>query len=183
VEVPWAEGEVFARSLGTPEQNHGLFAGIVREMRRAVYFVVAQPGTDDAQLGFAGHGSGAHAGGMFVGVEPRLHVVALVAGAPGLTDVAVANSPYPAGEALEHSRCVTVPIDPTRFVAGRHRASGLLHFGERDIISGTETARRLADAASEPKQVRWHDRPPFPERGGEAIPGRVAARRARLGVP
>jgi hypothetical protein len=42
VEAPWAAGEAFARSLGTPEQNLDLFVAIVRDLRRAVDFTVAQ---------------------------------------------------------------------------------------------------------------------------------------------
>lgn len=157
VEAPWADGEAFARSLGTPEQNRDLFAAIVRDLRRAVDFVVAQPGTDAAQLGYVGHSFGALVGGVLVGVEPRLRVAVLVAGAPSFTDVAVANLPSLPGEALEHYARVMAPIDPARFVARKHASRLLLQFGERDEVFGRETAGGLADAASEPKEARWYD--------------------------
>ena len=157
VEAPWADGEAFARSLGTPEQNRDLFAAIVRDLRRAVDFVVAQPGTDAAKLGYVGHSFGALVGGVLVGVEPRLSVVVLIAGAPSFTDAAVANLPSLSGETLEHYARVMAPIDPARFVARKYASGLLLQFGERDEVFGRETAMRLADAASEPKQVRWYD--------------------------
>ena len=49
------------------------------------------------------------------------------------------------------------PIDPARFVARKHASRLFLQFGERDEVFGRETAGRLTDAASEPKQVRWYD--------------------------
>lgn len=157
VVAPWADGEAFARSLGTPEQNRDLFAGIVRDLRRAVDFVAEQPGTDAAQLGYVGHSFGALAGGVLVGVEPRLRVFVLIAGAPSFTDMVVANLPSLSGEALEHYARVMAPIDPARFVARKHASRLFLQFGERDEVFGRETAGRLTDAASEPKQVRWYD--------------------------
>jgi uncharacterized protein len=157
VEAPWAAGEAFARSLGTPEQNRDLFVGIVRNLRRAVDFVVTQPGADAAQLGYVGHSFGALTGGVLAGVERRLRVVVLMAGAPSFTDVAVANVPSLSGDALEHYGRVMAPIDPVRFIARASPSRLFLQFGERDELFGREAARRLADAASEPKLVRWYD--------------------------
>ncbi len=157
VEAPWAAGEAFARSLGTPEQNRDLFVAIVRDLRRAVDFAVAQPGTDAAQLGYVGHSLGALMGGVLAGVEPRLRVVVLMAGAPSFTDVAVANIPSLSGETLEHYRRVMAPIDPVRFVVRERPSPLFLQFGERDEIFRREVAQGLADAASEPKLIRWYD--------------------------
>lgn len=157
VEAPWAAGEAFARSLGTPEQNRALFVGIVRDLRRAVDFAIAQPGTDATKLGYVGHSFGALVGGVLAGVEPRLRALVLMAGAPSFADVAVANIPTLSGEALEHYRRVMAPVDPVRFVAAEHASPIFLQFGERDEFFGEEASRRLADAASEPKLVRWYE--------------------------
>lgn len=180
VEAPWANGEAFARSLGTPEQNRDLFVGMVRDLCRAVDFAVAQPGTDAAQLGFVGHSFGALVGGVLVGIEPRLRVVVLIAGAPSFTDAAVANLPSLSGEALEQYAHVMAPIDPARFVARKHASRLLFQFGERDEIFGREIAMRLADAASEPKEIRWYDADHL-FRSEEAKRDRVEWLHARLG--
>src|SRR5665647_1079191 len=157
VEAPWAAGEAFARSLGTPEQNRDLFVAIVRDLRRAVDFTVAQPGTDATQLGYVGHSFGALMGGVLAGVERRLRIFVLMAGAPSFADVAVANIPSLTGEALEHYRNVMAPIDPVRFIASASPSRLFLQFGERDEVFSREVGQRLADAASEPKLVRWYD--------------------------
>lgn len=180
VEAPWAAGEAFARSLGTPEQNRDLFVGIIRDLRRGLDFAVGQPGTDAANLGYVGHSFGALTGGVLAGIEPRLKALVLMAGAPSFTDVAVANVPSLSGEALEHYRRVMAPIDPAGFVA-RTRASPLfLQFGERDEVFGREPSQRLVDAASEPKLVRWYDTDHF-FRSEEAKRDRVEWLRTQLG--
>jgi dienelactone hydrolase len=179
VEAPWAAGEAFAGSLGTPEQNRALFEAIVRDLRGCVDFAAAQPGSDGTKLGYVGHSFGALMGGVLVGVEPRLTAIVLIAGAPSFADVAVANIPSLSGDALAHYRSVMAPIDPIRFVAGDH-APLLLQLGERDEIFGTELSRRLADAASEPKTVRWYDTGHYFE-SEEAKRDRVEWLHAQLG--
>jgi dienelactone hydrolase len=180
VEAPWAAGEAFARSLGTPERNRDLFLAIVGNLRRALDFVAAQPGTDAASLGYVGHSFGALVGGVLAGVEPRFRALVLMAGAPSFTDVAVANVPTLSGEPLEHYRSVMAPIDPERFVAGTHAAPLFLQFGERDEFFGRQSAQRLANAASEPKLVRWYDTD-HSFRSEEAKRDRVEWLRAQLG--
>jgi dienelactone hydrolase len=180
VEAPWASGEAFARSLGTPEQNRDLFIAIVRDLRRAIDFAAAQPGTDATRIGYVGHSFGALLGGVLVGVEPRIRAFVLMAGAPSFSDVAVANLPSLSGKALEHYRQVMAPIDPIRFVAGEHASSLLLQFGERDELFGREKAGRLADAASQPKLVRWYDTDHY-FRSEEAKRDRVEWLQSQLG--
>jgi dienelactone hydrolase len=157
IDAPWSAGEAWVRRLGTPEQNRELFTGIIRDLRRAVDFVVTQPGVDPMRLAYVGHSFGALFGGVLSGVERRLGAFVLMAGAPSFTDVAVANMPTLAGDELEHYRTVNEAIDPVRFV--RHAAPAYLFFqcAERDQIFSRETAEAFADAGSEPKVVRWYD--------------------------
>lgn len=180
VEAPWADGEAFSRSFGTPEQIRDLFAAIIRNLRRGLDFAIDQPGTDTMNLGYVGHSFGALVGGVLAGIEPRLGALVLIAGAPSFTDVAVANLPSLSGEALERYARVMAPIDPARFVAREHASRLLLQFGERDEVFGRETALRLADAASEPKSVRWYDAD-HAFRSEEAKRDRVEWLRAQLG--
>lgn len=157
VEAPWADAEAFARSFGTPEQIRDLFVAIIRNLRRGLDFAIAQPGTDTTNLGYVGHSFGALVGGVLAGIEPRLGALVLIAGAPSFTDVAVANVPSLSGEALEHFRRVMAPIDPAGFVAGGRPSPLFIQFGERDEFFSREQSQQLADAASEPKLVRWYD--------------------------
>lgn len=180
VEAPWADGQAFARSLGAPEQNRDLFVAIVRDLRRALDFAAGQSGVDGSSLGYVGHSFGALLGGVLAGIEGRLKAIVLVAGAASFTDVAGANLPSLSGEALEHYRHVMAPIDPERYVAMPRAAPLFLQFGERDAFFGSETARRLADAAAEPKLVRWYDADHY-FRSEEARRDRVEWLHARLG--
>lgn len=180
VEAPWADGEAFARSFGTPEQIRDLFVAIIRDLRRALDFAVAQPGVDGSNLGYVGHSFGALLGGVLAGIEPRLSALVLIAGAPSFTDVALANVPSLSGEALEHFRQVVAPIDPEGFVARKRASSLFFQFGERDEFFGHEPSGAFADAASEPKLVRWYDTDHY-FRSEEAKRDRVEWLRARLG--
>ena len=119
-------------------------------------------------------------GGVLAGIEGRLKAIVLVAGASSFVDVAVANVPSLSGEALEHYRRGMGPIDPTRYVALPRAAPLFLQFGERDEFFGDETSRRLADAATEPKLVRWYDADHY-FRSEEARRDRVEWLHARLG--
>lgn len=180
VEVPWAAGDAFARSLGTPEQNRALFVAIVRDLRRALDFAVAQPGVDATKLGYVGHSLGALMGGVLAGIEPRLGAIVLMAGAPSFTDVALANLPSLSGAALEHYHRVMAPIDPGGFVARDRASSIFFQFAERDEFFTPEAARRLADAATGPKLARWYDTDHF-FRSEEAKRDRVEWLREYLG--
>ena len=180
VEAPWADGEAFARSFGTPEQIRDLFVAIVRDLRRGLDFAIAQPGTDITNLGYVGHSFGALVGGVLARIEPRLGALVLIAGAPSFTDVAVANVPSLSGEALEHFRRVMAPIDPAGFVAGVRPSPLFIQFGERDEFFSREQSQQLADAASEPKLVRWYDTDHY-FRSEEAKRDRVVWLSATLG--
>jgi len=157
IEAPWAAGEAWARTLGTPEQNREIFAAIVRELRRALDLVLARTGVDPGRVAYVGHSFGALCGGVLAGVDHRCRACVLMAGAPSFTDVAVANLPSLAGEALEHYREVMAPIDPATFIGHAAPAKLLLQFGERDQIFSREQSQAFADAASDPKLVRWYD--------------------------
>lgn len=119
-------------------------------------------------------------GGVLVGIEPRIQAFVLMAGAPSFSDVAVANIPSLSGKALEHYRQVMAPIDPIRFVAGERASSLFLQFGERDEFFGRDLAERLADAASQPKLVRWYDTDHY-FRSEEAKRDRVEWLQSQLG--
>jgi len=157
VEAPWADGEAFARSLGSPDHNRDVFIGIVKDLRRAVHCVASRPGTDATRLGFIGHSFGALCGGVIAGIEKRVGSFVLMAGAPSFADVAVANMPSLRGEALATYQQVMAPIDPLWYVGHAAPSALFFQFGRRDVFFGSDLAVRFAEAGSEPKRVAWYD--------------------------
>jgi pimeloyl-ACP methyl ester carboxylesterase len=157
IQAPWAEGEAWARTLTTPEYTRAVYTAFVKDLRRGVDFLLARPETNGACLAYVGHSFGALFGGVLAGVEKRLMAFVLMAGAPSFTDVAVANMPSLKGEALELYAQAMAPIDPVHYV--RHAAPSGLFFqcGRKDEAFSSEQFERLAQAASEPKRVKWYD--------------------------
>lgn len=157
VDAPWANGEAFARSLGSPDHNRDLFIGIIKDLRRAVDCVAAQPGTDAARLGFVGHSFGALCGGVLSGIDKRVRAFVLMAGAPSFADVAAANIPSLRGEALAAYQRAMSPIDPVYYVGHAAPSALFFQFGRSDGFFGTDHPARFAEAGSEPKRVAWYD--------------------------
>ena len=104
----------------------------VREMRRALDLLEAQPEVDRTRLGFVGHSLGAIYGTSLLAVDTRIKTAALMAVLPyDLYDDITA--PH-----------VTVP-------------SILLQFGTQDDLYTKETAESFAALIPAKKKVTWYD--------------------------
>jgi len=60
-------------------------------------------------------------------------------------------------ERLERYRQVVSDLDPIRFVPEAAPASIMFQMGTNEEYFGRQRIQSLADAASEPKVVRWYD--------------------------
>ena len=157
VEMPWAQGEDFVNSIEKPEQARQAFTRVVKDLRRAVDFVVSRSEIDIDRLGYIGHSAGAFVGGVLSGVEKRIKAFVLVAGTGSFTDVAVCLMPDLQGQVLEHYAQVLEPIDPVYYL-GRAAPSVLFfQVGRRDEFFPNGKLLDYAEAGSEPKFVKWYD--------------------------
>jgi predicted alpha/beta hydrolase len=157
VQAPWAQGEAFGQSLAEPENAREAISQVVKDLRRAVDFVASRPEMDAGRLGYVGHSIGAHIGGVLSGVERRIGSHVLMAGTGSFTHVAALNMPFLKGQALERYARVMEPIDPAYYV-GRAAPSALFfQFGLGDDFSDREVFEQYAEAASQPRLVRWYD--------------------------
>lgn len=133
---------------------------LIKDMRRAVDVLRAQPNVDDDRIGFMGASYGGSLGALFVGVEPRLNAAALVVGHAGQ----VSHFTGPAGSKLIASvscerrlawvRAMT-PIEPLRFV-GSTSVPLLLQNGKSDEFIPVYEAEELHAVAPPSSQVRWY---------------------------
>jgi dienelactone hydrolase len=156
VEAPWAQGEVFGPKLAEPEAAREAFSRVVKDLRRAVDFLVARPEVDANRLAYIGHSFGALVGGVLAGVEKRVQAFVLIAGTGSFIDVVVLNMPFLEGPALEHYAQVIAPIDPVHYVGRAAPAALFFQFGRQDVFP-RDQFERVAAAASEPKLVKWYD--------------------------
>lgn len=156
VEAPWAQGEVFGPKLAEPEVAREAFTRVVKDLRRAVDFLVSRPEIDAGRLAYIGHSFGALVGGVLAGVEKRIRTFILMAGTGSFMDVVSLNMPFLEGPVLEHYAQVIAPIDPIHYVAHAAPAALFFQFGRQDDFT-QEQFERMVEAASEPKLVKWYD--------------------------
>jgi dienelactone hydrolase len=156
IEAPWAQGEVFGPKLAEPEAAREAFTRVVKDLRRAVDFLTSQPKIDASQLAYTGHSFGALVGGVLAGVEKRIQTFILMAGTGSFIDIVALNMPFLEGPALEHYAQVIAPIDPIQYVAHAAPAALFFQFGNQDDFT-RDQFERVAEAASEPKLVKWYD--------------------------
>ena len=156
IDAPWSLA-AFGKDLGQPQGAYNTFVPIIRNLRRAIDVIVAQPNVDAHRIGYVGHSFGALCGGVLAGVEKRVKAYALLAGTSSFADVAVLNMPGIQGQPLEEAyKRIFAPIDPIAFVDKAVPAALLFQFGERDKFP-REHMMTFAEAGSAPKTVIWYD--------------------------
>jgi len=126
--------------------------GQITELRRAIDFLVAQPGVDAGRLGFAGHDYGAIYGGVLAGVDPRIQNYVLTAGAPSFSNWIGFSNVKP-----DVYVKMVGDLDPINFVPNAAPANIFFQFGEQDGIISHDLGTSFFEAASDPKQVAWYD--------------------------
>ena len=129
------------------KSDRPLIIGQIIEMRRAIDFLLAQPGIQSDRLGFVGHDYGALYGGVLSGADQRMKTYVLIAGAPSFADV----GPY------WNYTSVVPDLDPVQYVSKANPASIFFQFAQRDQFISQATANRFYEAASEPKDIKWYD--------------------------
>jgi uncharacterized protein len=120
----------------------GLWRQAQRECRLAFHYLGARPEVDRGCLGVAGYSLGSFLAVMLAADEPAVRAVALAAGGdlPAETPLALA------------ARAVADPLRAVRRLDGRPL---LMVHGRYDRTMKPEQARRLFEAAQEPKEIRW----------------------------
>ena len=122
------------------------------EIRRAVDFLLTQPGVDPDRLAVVGHDYGAMYAGSAAGVDHRVKTYIIIAGAPSYADFAALF-----GAKHDQYLPLVQDIDPIRQVASGSPSSILFQFGKLDEFISQKDAQRFYDAASEPKKLGWYD--------------------------
>jgi dienelactone hydrolase len=139
--------------LGT-EADHPLIVGQVIELRRAVDFLLTQPGVDPARLGFVGFDYGAMYAGILAGIDHRLKAYTLIAGTPTFAEE------NELGFLQIHAETyapLVRDLDPIRFISQAAPAALFFQFGNQDGTLPREQAVAYYEAASQPKNVEWYD--------------------------
>lgn len=126
----------------------------VREVRRSVDMLQSLPEVDDDQIGYVGWSAGARMGAIVAGVDHRIRAVDLIAGGATPLDEYLAQVPQELRGQVEPLLGKT---DPLRYVGHATPSELLFQNGTDDEIVPREALDALAEAGSEPKEVKWYD--------------------------
>lgn len=129
--------------------------GQVRELRRAVDLLLAQPGVDANRIAFVGHSMAAMHGANLVAVDHRVKAAVLMGPSSTMTDwIFQGYGLDPETEA--QYRLEMASFDPLAFVAHAAPSALFFQFAADDGYVTRATADSLFGAASSPKKVGWY---------------------------
>ena len=167
VQGVWADPNWFSHR--NADDDYRVSIEQVKNLRRALDVLMKQPGIDPARIGYIGHDFGMMYGAILAGIDHRIRTLVLMAGTSCLSDWFLIDRKL----TPEQQHEVKVKLSPLCPILYLPRAMGpvLLQFGNKDAYVPLKNARALADAAPEPKRVRFYD-------AGHALDG--AARVDRL---
>lgn len=155
----------FARRGGAPlwltERDSVEQVQLMVDLRRAFDILAARNDVDSARLAYVGVSYGGAMGALLAGIEHRPKTYVLIVGDGGLVAHFVdINGPSAVKSLPQEQRDRWLramrPIEPLRFVHCA-RARLLFHSATHDRLVQAQQARRLHDAAPQPKVIRWYD--------------------------
>jgi dienelactone hydrolase len=145
---PLPEGMEGARVNSKLEQE------AVKEVRRAVDLLQSRDDVDPDEIGYVGWSQGARMGALTSGVEHRIKAFNLIAGGAAPVSEYVKYAPVDQQDEL---RALLEKTDPLHFVALAKPSELLFQDGREDEVVPEAALKELAQAGSEPKEVRWYD--------------------------
>jgi dienelactone hydrolase len=134
-------------------ENSRLEAESVQEIRRAVDYLESLDSVDEDEIGFVGWSRGARMGAIASGVEDRIKAFDLIAGGAAPVSEYVRLAP---AELQDELQTLLEETDPLHFVALAEPSELLFQNGRNDEVVPESALRALANAGSEPKEVRWY---------------------------
>jgi poly(3-hydroxybutyrate) depolymerase len=135
-------------------ENSRLEVEAVREVARAVDLLRSLPSVDGDRIGYVGWSAGARMGAIVSGVDHRIVAFDLIAGGGAPVSEYVRLAP---ADLRAELRAILDRTDSLRFVHDAAPSALLFQDGRRDEIVPETALRTLANAGSEPKEIRWYD--------------------------
>ena len=132
--------------------------GQVIELRRALDFLLAQPGVDPQRIAYMGHGFGSSYAGVLGGVEKRVKAYVFMNGLGRFSDAFLSS--YFLGNSLsDEEKAVYIEklsvVDPLLYISHAAPSALLFQLARNTQYVTEEQLTEFSDAASEPKEIRW----------------------------
>ena len=150
IDTPWSEPTWFPTRKS--EDDYTRSVQQVRDLRRALDVLLAQPGIDRTRVAYVGHDFGAMYGTLAAVVDPRVTHFVFMAGTASFSDWFLYR-PKLEGEAREKFIAQLAPLDPVRWVP-KLRGPVLMQFADTDEHVSTARREQLAAAAPKGAEVR-----------------------------
>lgn len=154
IDTPWSEPEWFLKRDG--DKDYEMSVGQVKELRRALDVLLGQPGIDRKRVAYVGHDFGAMFGALAVAVDPRPTHFVFMAGTRSFSDWYL-FIPKREGDARQRLIAQLAPLDPVKYLPRIAPRPVLLQFATNDKFVSKEAAAALANAAADPKTVKYYD--------------------------
>lgn len=142
------------QGMAGARENTRLEIEAVREVARAVDLLRSLPSVDGDRIGYVGWSAGARMGAIVAGVDHRIRALDLLAGGGAPVSDYVKLAPAELRSELE---AVLTKTDALHYVSRASPSALLFQDGRNDKIVPQAALKTLAEAGSEPKEVRWYD--------------------------
>jgi len=153
IETIWSDPDFFYKR--TQEDDPQNSVQQVVDIRRAMDFLLAQPGIDSSRFAFVGHDFGGMYGVLAGDLDQRPTHYVIMASTPRFPDWYL-YAPKLEGEAREAFIRQMAGIDPIAHVGNLAPALVLFQFATDDFHVPRERAEEFFAAAREPKELRWY---------------------------
>ena len=150
IDTPWSEPKWFPTRNRADDYRRSVQQ--VKDLRRALDVLAAQPGIDPARFAYVGHDFGAMYGTIAAAVDRRVTHFVFMAGTASFTDWFL-YGPKLEGEARDTFIRELAPLDPVKWVP-RLRGPVLMQFADTDEHVSTARREQLAAAAPAGTDVR-----------------------------
>jgi dienelactone hydrolase len=155
IETMWSDPKWFGKR--TRDGDFARSVQQVKELRRALDVLMAQPGVDPARVAYAGHDFGAMYGIVMGAVDKRPSAYVLMAGTTKFSDWYLLGPPKLQGAARAKFIEELAPLDPVAYLGRLSPAPVLLQFAQNDRYVLKARAQELFATAGEPKEIRWYN--------------------------
>ena len=154
IETLWSDPDFFLKRTQADDVQNSLDE--VVNLRRAMDFLLSQPGVDAERFGYVGHDFGGMYGVLAGSLDQRATHYIIMAAAPHFPDWYL-YLPKLEGQAREAFIRQMSEIDPIVHVPNLAPASVLFQFGTDDPHVPKERAELFFASADEPKEIKWYE--------------------------
>jgi dienelactone hydrolase len=154
VETLWSDMDFFMKRTQADDPRNSVQESV--NLRRALDFLLAQPGIDPARVACVGHDFGGMYGVLAGSVDRRPTHYVIMAATPRFPDWYL-YFPKLEGEGRAAFLAQMAELDPITRVPHLAPASILFQFGTDDRHVPRHRAQEFYDAAREPKELKWYE--------------------------